>query len=683
MKQIIWNVIHAFILALTWIVVKIATIFVFLFKLVFKFYSWIKTNFLKLLHLIFNFLKKVCNWIFNLPKLIKKYYYKSLHWLNWKKKILHLRYYPAILSAGHMIKSIVLNCIWLFSFGLIIQKAKLCSIENDMLLFSDKVGPITIENALSILGTQISVTLVCLSIISLIANSEKKHIMGERATDLAFPAKGFFSFKAILTVIFMLLFSNLLLILIEKPIGLILLIFISSTYLTAYTIYRYAIVLLGQRSQKNKLFAQYYRENIKHIKKYKPIENHIQPKMFRYKNVVLSQIANKELDSYKDNIEYHFSILSHIFFNHKKKTQNYYTEMGCSFDIAGHITSFISKLLNEGQHRESIDYLYRLLSQYNYYRIINVENYELLFLPEDHIQIAKTISTESELEDYVSRVLKIIDFVHYQTYLFTIEDLSYCRVAEVGIHFLTSNQSYEKLYCAIKENPHLQDYEKSRIYELIFDHIRTTEHHERFPRTNVDDLLANRTHHPEKEMFPYEIKGEPVANLFLSFLERHDYDNMYYFSQMNIPTALKQFVFTLISLSVINITYLDNRRIYYSDINIEIEESKKAIQHSKMCTFSINATAFKSLYKFVIEHYTAMDNDPNSYVDGSIYSFTPRFRFLKKVVDTFFHELATDNNLQDCFLEENSTYQSDQTLSELVCAFKDNGNSSIAQTDNT
>lgn len=682
MKQVLKKVIHALFFALKWVVVKITAFFAFLFNQTVKLFSWIKTNVPKLLHLIFALMKKAFTWIINLPKLTKKLYHTALHWVKWKKKILHLRHYPTMLTVGHFIKSIFLNGIWLFSFGLIIQKAKLFSIENNVILFADKVGPITIENALSILGTQISVTLVCLSIISLIANSEKKYIMGERATDLAFSSRGLFSFKAILTVIFALLFSNLLLILLEKPMGSILLVFISSTYLTAYTIYRYAIVLLGQRSQKSKLFAQYYRENIKHIKKYKPLETHVQPKMSRYKNVVLSQIANKELDSYQDNIEHHFSILNHIFFNNKKKTQNYYTELGCSFDIAGHIASFISKLLREGQYRDSINYLRRLLFQYNYYRIINVENYELHFLPEDHIQITKTISTESELGDYVSRVLKIIDLVHYQTYLFTVEDLSYCRVAEVGIHLLASNRSYENLYCSIKENPHLQDYEKNRIYDLIFDHIRTSEHHEQFPSTNVNDLLANRTRSPEKEIFPHEIKGEPIANLFLSFLERHDYDNIYYFSRMNISAALKQFVFTLVSLSVINITYLDNRRIYYLDINIELEKAQKAIQRSDICAFSIEAPAFKELYKFVLDHYTAMDNDPNTYVDGSIYSFTPRFRFIKKVVDAFFFELATENGIQDCFLEENPTYQSDQSLLDLLCKFKQKTDSNDVQTDN-
>lgn len=637
----------------------------------------------KIIDVLRSIFNKVHSWIINLPTKSKNIYYRFLHWKKWKKRIWKLRYYPTALALKHIAKSVLSTTIWLLSFCVIVWNTDLFFIENQSIQFSDSVASLSRSNALSILGTQISITLVCLSIISLIANSEKKYIMGERATDLAFPGKGPFSFKVILSFIFILLFGNLFFILTGKPIGLVLLVFITSTYLTAYTIYRYAVVLLGQRSQKSKLYAQYYRENIKHIKHFKPLENHIQPKLQRYKNIVLSQIANKELDSYKDNIECHFSILGHVLFNHKKEAQNYYTEMGSIHDISGHISSFIQKLLSEGQYRESINYLSRLLSQYNFHKIINVENHRFYLLLDDHIQIVKAISTESELSSYIPQVLNLIDLVHYQIYLFTTEDLSYCRVADIGIHLFASNRSYENLYTSVKENPHLQDYEKSRIYELMFDHIRMTDHREQFPPTNINDLLANRSYHKEKDIFPYEIKGEPIATLFLSFLEHHDYDNIYFFSRMNLSATLSQFVFTLFSLSVINITYLKNKRVYYLDINIDPQKAQEVIQRIDMCTFSISAPAFKDLYKFILEHYTATDNKPETCVSGSVYLFTPRFRFLKKVVDAFFYELAIENNLQDCFSEENPAYQNDLCLSELLHKFKPEDERSGVQTEDT
>jgi len=139
---------------------------------------------------------------------------------------------------------------------------------------------------------------------------------------------------------------------------------------------------------------------------------------------------------------------------------------------------------------------------------------------------------------------------------------------------------------------------------------------------------------------------------------------------MNISDALKQFIFTLVSLSVINITHLNNKRIYYLDIEIEIDGAQNALQHSKLCSFSIDSSAFKKLYKFVLEHYTAHDDDPKTMVSGSVYLFTPRFRFLKKIVDVFFYELALENNLQASFLEENPNYQSDPSLYTLIQSFK-------------
>ncbi len=620
--------------------------------------------------LLLSLFKKIYSWIISLPNKARNRFHQILSWLKWKKIIWKFRYYPTTLVIRYVTKSILTTSVWLLSYYLIIRNTGLFLLGNCSVRFADSVASITNGSALSILGTQISITLVCLSIISLIANSEKKYIMGERATDLAFPIKGPISFKVVLSIIFMLLFSNLFFILTSKPIGLILLAFISSTYLTAYTIYRYAIVLLGQRSQKSKLYAQYYRENIKHIDRFKPLEKHIQPKLRRYNDVVLSQIVNKELDSYKENIEHHFSILNHVLFNHKKKVQNYYTEMGSNYDISGHILSFIQELLSEGKYRESIGYLNRLLSQYNYYRIINVANLHFHRLLDRHIQVTKIVSTESELRDYVSSVLNLIELTQYQVYLFTTEDLSYCRIASMGIHIFASNRAYENLYTSIRENPSLQDYEKNRVYELIFDHIRRTEHHEQFPLANVNDLLINRNFHPEKEIFPYEIKGEPIATLFLSFLEHRDYDNVRIFSRMNLSTTLKQFVFTIVSLSVINITYLNNKRVYYLDIDIDCPKAKETIRHNRMCTFSISASAFKDLYKFVLKHYTALDNNPETSVSGSVYLFSPRFRYLKKVVDAFFYELAEENGLQDCFYEETPTYQKEIALTELLDSFK-------------
>ena len=185
MKQVLKKVIHALFFALIWVMVKIATFFTFLFKQTVKLFSWIKINVAKLLRIIFALMKKAFTWIINLPKLTKKLYYTSLHWLKWKKKIWHLRYYPTILSVENVIKSILLNGICMLSFGFIIQQAKLFSVENNVVLFSNKVGPINIENSLSILGTQISVTRIV-----------RKNILWANAQPiLRFPQKVVFPLK--------------------------------------------------------------------------------------------------------------------------------------------------------------------------------------------------------------------------------------------------------------------------------------------------------------------------------------------------------------------------------------------------------------------------------------------------------------------------------------------------------
>lgn len=113
----------------------------------------------------------------------------------------------------------------------------------------------------SIITTQVSLTLLVVSISSLIANIESKYIYGEKALDLVFHKKGLFSFKVFLFLIFLLNFLNIYFLVNQVGDAAIITIFIISILVIAFFVYRFVSLFIGSYQIKINLLKKYYKSN--------------------------------------------------------------------------------------------------------------------------------------------------------------------------------------------------------------------------------------------------------------------------------------------------------------------------------------------------------------------------------------------------------------------------------------
>ena len=196
------------------------------------------------------------------------------------------------------------------SFCLILIFSKIILFNEFVPYFNTDFSTKYITEA-GILGTQITLTLICVSLIALIANIDKKYLYGERLLDLAFPSK-IFSFKLIMLTLIILLLSNIFLMLKGAKFVYIVFVFLITLYLAVILLYRFGSVFLSRSSFKNKLFCKYYKDNLTHIKKPSLIHPYPAKLLNRLKNVTLKHLTTKNYPELSENMIIYFDLLKSI-----------------------------------------------------------------------------------------------------------------------------------------------------------------------------------------------------------------------------------------------------------------------------------------------------------------------------------------------------------------------------------
>ncbi|MBQ6942731.1 MAG: hypothetical protein IJN43_00230 [Ruminococcus sp.] len=186
---------------------------------------------------------------------------------NWWRRYLYSRWSIPTGYASHFIFSVIIMSALIYSFCKII-------ISSGMILFTANKHPYFNANFTTsyisetgILGSQITLTLICVSLIALISNIEKKYLYGERLIDLAFYRKGIFSFKCIMVILFALLILNIYLMLNNTAFVYVAFVFLITLYIATIVLYRFGSIFLSQQSIKKRLLRKYYHCNLIHMKK--------------------------------------------------------------------------------------------------------------------------------------------------------------------------------------------------------------------------------------------------------------------------------------------------------------------------------------------------------------------------------------------------------------------------------
>ena len=461
--------------------------------------------------------------------------------------------------------------------------------------------------------------------------------------DIAFPSR-LISFKTIMIVLFGLLLTNIYLMLSNYPFVYTVFVLLISVYLAIYVLYRFATVFLNRNSFKKELFYKYYKSNLSHLKKSKPIEPHISEPLRKLKVITLKHISNKDYPELNEYMLLYFNLLKVTLFNNQKQVQEYYTEYVNFQDIIGHINEFSLKMLHENNALYGLSIYNNLLKHINYYKIVCI--HEISYTSTSFIEAFTDLSDKLQIKRYLNALLYMSNLLIHQTYLFSIVDLSYCRLARPKnmIHYFAERDMYEKIYDSIVKSDKITKENKSELIESM--RYSVLDFTSDMMSQDVDDFRKKERFHKDKRVYNLDIKGEPISLLFIRFIENNDIESLgnYHYAWNNTDTDDKSIKFAgvLTLLSVINNISNEGNREYFLDINIEPEKAKTLIKKCDLLNININGQMLNAFYDFIINHYIS-DLDTGKKEKGA-YGFHPKFRYKQEVVDTLFSYLYWKNN---------------------------------------
>ena len=584
--------------------------------------------------------------------LFHKYRYKTKESIKWHKDYFFLKHSINFHRSIRIISFVVKLLAFVASFIYILFSSKILLLtENNLPYFNVNFFTEYINKS-GVLGTQITLTLICVSLIALISNIENKYLYGERILDLAFPSK-FFSFKTTLITLFGLLLGNIYLMLNNSLFAYSMTVLLITVYLAISVLYRFAIVFLNRSSLRKTLFYKYYKSNLLHMKKARPIEPHVSESLRKLKVVTLKYISNKNYPELNENMLLYFNLLKITLFNNPKKVQEYYTEHTNFQDIIGHINEFALAMLHEGNSLYGLQVYNALLRHINYYKIVCVQ--EIAFTSDSFIEAFSDLKDIVQIKRYLCELLHMTGLLLQQTSLYSVVDLSYCRLAKPNnlIHYFAKRSMYEKIYDLILQSNKLSDNEKSALIETVRTSIimHTTYSLEQ----DIDDFRKKESFHKEDRIYNLDIKGEPISLLLIRFIEQNDIEHLIHYSYMwNNPDKKDQsvsFALILAMLSVINNLHHNGKREYLYDIKIEPEAVKQLFIECKLLNIKTDDQALNNYYAYITENY--ISNKQEATGNKKAYGFHPKLVFEEIVVDMLFAFMYSKNQ-NDCTIQEAS-----------------------------
>ncbi len=585
-----------------------------------------------------------------LKQLFLKNYHKFNRLYKWKKQCWNLKHPFIVKRITSAFFKIISFCVCFALFCLFLYGSEIIVFKNQQIFFDFSKSFNEHINMTSIITTQVSLTLIIVSISSLIANIENKYIYGKKALDLVFHKKGLFSFKIFFLLLFSFNFLNIYFLISNTGDAAIITVFILSIITIASFVYRFSSLFTVSYKIKTTLMNKYYKSNVKHIKQAKPLNTHKSLELENFKNATIKNIRENNETIYNENINVYFGLLTTTLFNYRKEVQQYYTEYITHSDLISHISTFCNELLEQKRYEESIKIFIKLYSLLNYYQIVIIRNHRILGMPSRYIEQFKYVKNNTEGIEYCKLLTQLIESQIYQVFLYTKIDLSYCRLYKHdAIYYFGSNEFIEELYNCIYENKNLNEIEKEKLYLNLFDYIRMSEFSEKHPEPTIEDFLKNNQIHMEEDVFPIEIRTEPIALLFLKMFENKDDNNIKLFLNMNISNRLMLSIKSFVILSITEMLYHDNNRLFMMDLDIDAQTTIDTISNSKMSNMTFNINELLEIYKTIADKYTIEKGD---YTMVSYYGFCPKFRFSKNVIDTFFLSMAENSNILDEFITE-------------------------------
>lgn len=575
----------------------------------------------------------IANWQYRISKFIK-----------WHYKYYSLKYPFAVMRIKEVMSyiiyaSLLILVLWaiLIESGIIVFDGHIIINNNDAL---DNIQPF------SLVSSQVSITLIVVSICSLTGGLENKYILGKNAIDLIFRHK--FFFKIYISILFILTALNLFLMLRKVSNSIIFCVYIISFLLIAIYAFNFTKLFISNNMVKTELMHTYYKLNLKHLSKERPVKHYHYRDLEDFKNITIKYIRENNVPKYNEYFDIYFKLLDISLFNNRKLIQEYYTELMDFNDFTSNIIEFCWELFKEDKKARSLRMFNGLIHMTNYYKIIISNHIVLSNLASKYIESVKNMQTELEINEYSNLLFTMIDNLVREVFLSKIMDFSYCRLHDSDLFFFwLSNDYLEKYYNSIYENKHISNHEKNHLCEEFAFHIRTIDNNLFFSQYDIDDFLNKRSLHKKEEMSD-DIWGEQLSLLILKMYENKDDQNIKLIINNITSATLKCFVITFTTLSISEMLIRNNKRIYAYDLNIDPEFAIHLLQNTSILQLDANLDTWLKIYNLVLKY---IKKDDNSGTD-SIYHFSPKLSFFSENVYYYFkYMLGTKPFWQD-FLDQ-------------------------------
>ena len=568
--------------------------------------------------------------------------YEIKYRIKWFKRYLKLRWLIPYVNLTWFVGTAVIISILLVSFvGVLISSNMLFFAENTIPQINEAYESEYLSKD-SVIGAQITLTLVCVSLLAIVATIDRDYIYGEKLIHLAFSKTGPFSLFSLILLLFLLLVTSIWLMAENACYVYLIITFVVTIYVSIIVLYKFTYIFLNQKAIKRKLLKKYYRCNMVHMKKERPTEHHTSIPLDNLKNVTLQHLFSDNVPSLNENMRLYFQLLEITLFNEPKKIQEYLTEMCCG-DVIREILDISSVMLQTGKPMYGIKTYNALLKYLNYYKIVGTVEILLVSLARDFIEIISDIKNKTEIKEYVNQALTMSAHIVGQTYLQTKVDLSYCRLAQHKLIIPHSDSSlYEMIYDEINKSQPISKEEKDELTEGIRSSIINMQIGSEYS-SNIDAFRKRIRWLKEEKVYLLDTKAEPIARLFLRMIEKNDIKNLSMYDYMN-STSKSHFAKILTTLSVLDMLCRGNKRKYVADININEATTKQIYNSCNLIDIRAAKDEILEYYQFILARYVKESARNVTTVSGSSYHFCPKFNFDKNVVDTFFSYILWLNN---------------------------------------
>lgn len=566
---------------------------------------------------------------------------------KWLKGYLPLKYYAGNIRFHFLLSHLFTILLFVIILLLFFQNTGgFESIKNksfDILAVNGN----TTFNLQDIVITQISSTLLILTIVSFLSSIDSIYIYGEKATELLFHKTGVFSLKALFFYLSSMMLINLCLVIRQIYSLWIIAIFLFSIAILIYISLKFATLYINPESIEKKLQLLYLKENDQQVKRTPSLLTNEPRHLTSFFDKTVEYIEIGDL-KYRKHISV-LSILQNVYlFNNQKRVQDYYIGFGTHSDMIAHTFGLIDYLFKFNRPDDAIRLAEQEFHRLNFNKIVFVFSHEYASFFEHLFAYIENIKESQELTSIQFRIQQIFQSYFLNLYLATKTDFSFCKHVKENTYypsFHTDDYYLSRWYLSIKNNKYLTTQEKDNlIHHCLLETISWFDSFETGIPFDVEDFKAQRSSLSPKRnhIDPYLIV-QPIAHLYLDIFFDVNAKEYALMLKEGLNYRFNSFARILLFLAF-ETAYIRGEREYIFDISVTKDQLSIAKEILDIENLSLKYVELYQIYREILRY-----SNKHRYNSGNqthAYSWNPRFCFDHKNIDDCFALIARTRHIR-------------------------------------